>query len=315
MRGRRLSSAPSSVRRTTSARCAESRARSENQSRSGPTTASGSRPSCNVVSEMTKSGASARPCAVSISPRCAAMSASAPGRHPVEQHGERGAALLSGLQDVPRHGVGVSGGRRDEQPQVRGGEQLRREPPVRGHDRVDVGGVEEGEARVQRRRRDQLQRVVVRADAAGAGQLGQHAGVGEPAQVVGMADEHGGAGGGAQHPGRRDLLPDQAVHDRGLARSRGAADDGEQRCVEPAQAGEDVVVELLDELGARLACPLGPGDVELEADDGGGLAQGHEGVGEGAAGGGGGRLGRGRRHGQGGRRRRHVVGHGQDGLG
>ena len=79
--------------------------------------------------------------------RCAAMSVLGARGHPVEQHGERGAALLGGLQHVPRHGVGVAGGRRDEQPQVGGGEQLRGEPPVRGDDRVDVGGVEEGEAR------------------------------------------------------------------------------------------------------------------------------------------------------------------------
>ena len=83
------------------------------------------------------------------------------------------------------------------------------------------------------------------------------------AQVVGMADEHGRAGGGAQHPGGGDLLADQAVHDRRLARPGGAADDGEQRGVEAAQAGEDVVVELADELGPRLAGPLGAGDVEL----------------------------------------------------
>jgi hypothetical protein len=72
-------------------------------------------------------------------------------RYPVEQHRQRGAALLGGLQDVPRHGVGVAGGGGDEQPQVGCGEQLRREPPVRGHDGVDVRGVEEGEPRDQRR--------------------------------------------------------------------------------------------------------------------------------------------------------------------
>ena len=107
----------------------------------------------------------------------------------------------------------------------------------------------------------------------GAGQLGQHAGVGEPCRVVGVADQHGGAGRGAQHPGRGDLLADQAVHDGRLAGTGGAADDGEQRGVEAAQAGEHVVVELPDELGAGLAGSSGTRDVELEAGGGGGLAQ------------------------------------------
>jgi hypothetical protein len=71
--------------------------------------------------------------------------------YPVEQHRQRGAALLRGLQDVPRHGVRIAGGGGDEQPEVGCGEQLRREPPVGRHDGVDVGSVEEGEPRVERR--------------------------------------------------------------------------------------------------------------------------------------------------------------------
>ena len=72
------------------------------------------------------------------------------GRHPVEQHGQGGAALLRGLQDVPGHRVGVAGRGGDEEPQVGGGEQLRREPAVGGDDGVDVRGVEEGEPGIQR---------------------------------------------------------------------------------------------------------------------------------------------------------------------
>jgi hypothetical protein len=122
-----------------------------------------------------------------------------------------------------------------------------------------------------------------------AGQLGQHAGVGEPTKIVGVADEHGRSSGGAQHPGRGDLRADQAVHDRRLAGPGGAADDGEQRGVEAAQAGQHVVVELPDELGAGLASPFGAGDVEPEAGGGGGLAQRDESAGERAPGGGWGR--------------------------
>ena len=203
-------------------------------------------------------------------------------RHPVEHDGQRGAALLRGLQEVPRHRVGVAGGGGDEQPEVGGGEQLGGEPAVGADHGVDVGGVEDGEPGVERRRGDELERAVVGAGAAGAGQLGQHAGVGEPLHVVGVADQHGRAGGGAQHPGRGDLLADQGVHQRRLAGPGGAADDGEQRGVEAAQPGEDVVVELVDDLGPGLAGPRGTGDVELETCRGGSLAQGDEGVGEGA---------------------------------
>ena len=91
--------------------------------------------------------------------------------------------------------------------------------------------------------------------------------------VVGVADEHRGAGGRAQHPGGGDRRADQAVDQRGLAGAGRAADDGEQRGVEAAQPGQQVVVELADELGAGLARSFGARDVEREAGGGGGLAQ------------------------------------------
>ena len=119
---------------------------------------------------------------------------------------------------------------------------------------------------------------------AGARELGQDPGVGEPAHVVGVADEHRGAGRRAQHARWRHGRPDQAVDDRRLARSGRAADDREQRGVEAAQAGQHVVVELVDELGAGLPRAFGTGDVEREAGVRSRLAQGDQRGGEGARG-------------------------------
>ena len=89
-----------------------------------PARAAGRRRS--VVSGTTNSGAPPRPCCGSISCRCARDVVLGARRHPVEQHGEGGAAVCGGLQDVPGHRVGVAGGGGDEQPEVGGGEQLGR---------------------------------------------------------------------------------------------------------------------------------------------------------------------------------------------
>ena len=66
--------------------------------------------------------------------------------YPVEDDGDGRAALGRVAQQLPRDGVGVARSRRDEDPQVRGGEQLGREAAVGLDDAVDVGGVEQGQA-------------------------------------------------------------------------------------------------------------------------------------------------------------------------
>ena len=63
-------------------------------------------------------------------------------------------------------------------------------------------------------------------------------------ESYGVVDEHGRAGGGAQDAGARDLAPGDGVHERGLAGAGRPADDREQRRVEAAQPGQQVVVEL-----------------------------------------------------------------------
>ena len=87
----------------------------------------------------------------SISARCGAIVVAGARRHPVEHQRDRRAARPRGAQELPRHRVGVAGRGGDEQPQVGGGEQLLGEGPVGLHHRVDVGRVEQREARVERR--------------------------------------------------------------------------------------------------------------------------------------------------------------------
>ena len=70
-----------------------------------------------------------------------------PRRHPVQHHRDRCAALGGGDQVVPGHGVGVAGGRGDEQPEIGGGQQLGGELPVLHHHGVDVRSVEQGQTR------------------------------------------------------------------------------------------------------------------------------------------------------------------------
>ena len=120
-------------------------ARSENQPRSGATTGSGSRPSCQrrLGDDEQRRAAQAVRGEHLLQVRGDVVLGAR--RHPVEHDGERGAAFLRGLQELPRHRVGVAGRGGDEQPEVGGGEQLGREPAVGGDHGVDVGGVEEGQ--------------------------------------------------------------------------------------------------------------------------------------------------------------------------
>ena len=59
--------------------------------------------------------------------RCAGDLVGGLRRHPVEHQRDHGAAQPGGAQQLPRHGVGVAGRGRDEQPQVGRGQQLRGE--------------------------------------------------------------------------------------------------------------------------------------------------------------------------------------------
>lgn len=216
---------------------------------------------------------------------------------PVEDHRDLRAALGGTVQEVPRDGVGVAGGRRDEQPQVGRGEELRGELAVRRLHGVDVGRVHEREALRQRVARDEAQRarrVGRRGGLAGPGpgtdagrgagrgagcgargrrpravlaharEPGQHAVGREPALVERVVDEDGRARRRAQHAGRRDVLAEERVHERRLPRSGRPADDDEQRRRVRAQPGQQVVVELVDRQAEVLARERRAGQVERE---------------------------------------------------
>ena len=80
------------------------------------------------------------------------------GGDAVEHDRERRAPLPRGAQELPRDGIGVAGGRRDEEPAVGGREQLVREGAVLGEHGVDVRRVEQRETLRQSGRRDKLER-------------------------------------------------------------------------------------------------------------------------------------------------------------
>ena len=183
----------------------------------------------------------------------------------VEDDRDRGAAVGGLLQEAPGHLVGVAGGGGDEQPQVRGGEQLRRQAAVALLDRVDVGGVQQRQALRDRRRGDQLDRARVGGRAVGALELGKDALLVEPRRVVGMVDEHGRTRRRPEYAGLADLLADQRVHQRRLAGTRRPADDREQRSVDLHQPGQHVVLELVDHLRARMPALLDAGDLERQS--------------------------------------------------
>ena len=156
------------------------------------------------------------------------------GVHPVEHEREVRPAARGVGQQLPRHGVGVPRGGGDEQPDVRGPQQLGGQDAVALLDGVHVGCVQQGEAHRDRLGRDQPE---PRARAGQtllprrvrAGQRRQHPVRAEPAHVQRVVHEHRPAGRGAQHPRRADLRADQRVDHRRLARAGGAADDHEQR--------------------------------------------------------------------------------------
>ena len=147
------------------------------------------------------------------------------GRSAVQDDRDRSAAVGGLLQETPGHLVGVAGRRGDEQPQVRGGEQLRGQAAVALLDGVDVGSVQQRQALRDRRRGDQLDRARVGCGASGALELGKDALLVEPRRVVGMVDEHGRTRRRPEYAGLADLLADQRVHQRRLAGARRPTDD------------------------------------------------------------------------------------------
>ncbi len=182
-------------------------------------------------------------------------------RHPGQDDAERGAPVPRVLEQFPDDGVGVAPGRRHEQPQVRGVEELARELPVGGDDGVDVRRVKQGDAvRHPSARGEDEQAVPARhrqALLAHPGQRGQEDVLGEPADLVGVTGEDGAVGRRPADPGRAHLAPGDAVQQRRLA-GAGGADHGDQdRCARLAKPRQEVVLDLADHL-----LPLCPGRLD-----------------------------------------------------
>ncbi len=187
--------------------------------------------------------------------------------HAVEHDADLRCAFVCDAQQMPRHRIGVAGGRRHEQPHVGRAEQAYGEIAV-GVDRVDVGDVEDGEpgrhtvVHVQNHRGPLVGRPRSARDPAKAG---QHARAGEPVPLRCAAHHDGDARGGTQDPCGADLAPDERVDQRRTPRSRGTADHGEQRGLGAAQSGQDVVVDLGDEFAPGAAGFVGAGKIEGQA--------------------------------------------------
>ena len=171
-----------------------------------------------------------------------------PRRDPVEHHRHGGAAFGGRQQELPRHGVGITGRRGDEEPQVGGRQQLSRELPVLRDDRVDVRSVEDGQTLRNRVVDHQDQRPRVVRGSAGPRQSGQDPVVSEPPGVVAVMDQYRCSGGRPDDPRGGDLAPDQRVDQRRLPRAGRSADDSEERRVDGGEPGQDVVVQLAGDL-------------------------------------------------------------------
>ena len=190
-----------------------------------------------VVSGIVKIGVVASPWSRSISTQVGTDLVDDLGRDPVEDDGDGGAALGGGAEQLPRDGVGIPGGSRDEEPHVGGGEELGGELAVGVDDGVDVGSVEQRHPRRagrSRRRAGRCRAAAPRSPAGDPGQPGQDPAVGEPPLVVGTVDEDRARRRRADDPGAAHLGADDRVDEGGLAGAGRAADDGEERGVEGA---------------------------------------------------------------------------------
>ena len=143
-----------------------------------------------------------------------------------------------------------------------------REIPVLGHHRVDVGGVEQGDALGHALvRRQHEQPVAARPGEpflAYPGHGGEEDVLREPVDVVGVAGEHRAVRRRAPDAGHADLYPDDAV-DQGRFTRPGRADQGDQdRGPRFAQPRQQVVVDLAEQLAPLRAGLLDSGGFQRQ---------------------------------------------------
>jgi hypothetical protein len=142
------------------------------------------------------------------------------------------------------------------------------ELPVLGHHRIDVGGVEQGDALGHALvRRQHEQPVAARPGEpllTYPGHGGEEDILREPVDVVGVTGEHRAVRRRAPDAGHADLYPDDAV-DQGRFTRPGRADQSDQdRGARFAQPRQQVVVDLAEQLAPLRAGLLGSGGLQRQ---------------------------------------------------
>jgi hypothetical protein len=95
-------------------------------------------------------------------------------------------------------------------------------------------------------------------------QTGKDAVALKPLQLERMGDEDGRGRSRPEHSGSGNRPADEAVDESRLARSGRAAEDREQRSIQLTKAGQEIVVDLADELALRLSSTFAAEGVEGE---------------------------------------------------
>ena len=173
-------------------------------------------------------------------------------RHAVENDRGAHAARMRVDERLPSARVSVPGGSRHEEPQVGGVQEATRELPIVAVDRVQVGRVHEDEAGYGVLHHFQAPHVDDRVPFQRFG-------------VLGVDSDDGYPGRGPDDRRGRDVLAQEGVEDRGLARTRRPAEHHDRGQAVPAQMGQDARGQLRAQTTARLVELHRTGELERQA--------------------------------------------------